>query len=404
MATVLQISPFRIPDAPDSGGLIRIAEINGAYQRAGCDTLRCSIVTRTRDQRGDLDLVLPLIDRLRRSHLGEPSHLGPIRQRWATVRGDLLLNGLAKRITRRVDVIQLEHPWAIRLATGLRRTAWCADALIVYSAHNIEHELHRDIWTHAGCWNHAAQALHAQIIKAEAECARHADMVWAVSDHDARALCNMGAKHVQTVPNGCRQLPDRHHAPGLPDVPYLLFVGGDYPPNIEGFVTWLGDSLDWLPANTRIVLVGAAGQRLAGRAHYQGALNSGRLHNAGRVPQTLLDQLILHANGVLLPISQGGGTNLKTAEALCSQRPFVATRASMRGFDAWQSAPGVHLADSPDAFRQLALQLLQQAPQESAHRDTRGLYWTHILDSAVDKVIQQVSEHNGAKRPSRSAL
>ena len=64
MIRVLQISPFAIPDTPESGGLIRIAETKRAYERAGCEVAVCSIVTKKRDLRNELDLLLPWPDRI----------------------------------------------------------------------------------------------------------------------------------------------------------------------------------------------------------------------------------------------------------------------------------------------------------------------------------------------------
>jgi hypothetical protein len=60
--------------------------------------------------------------------------------------------------------------------------------------------------------------------------------------------------------------------------------------------------------------------------------------------------LIANAHALPLPIGYGGGSNVKTAEALAAGRPIVATGAAFRGFDEYRSLPSVTLADTPLAF------------------------------------------------------
>jgi hypothetical protein len=49
----------------------------------------------------------------------------------------------------------------------------------------------------------------------------------------------------------------------------------------------------------------------------------------------------------LLPITQGEGSNLKTAEALLSGKPIVATSHSFRGYEEFQYLPHITIADDP---------------------------------------------------------
>lgn len=384
MIRVLQISPFAIPDTPESGGLIRIAETKRAYERAGCEVAVCSIVTKKRDLRNELDLLLPWPDRIWRQHLGKPSNLGPIRQRWATLHSQRLVRQLLGRINRPFDVIHLEHPWAIRLARDLRSHPLFSSALLVYGSHNIEHQLYKSIWEKMQAWNAYAKRLHDQILAAESECAAYADVCWAVSTQDAVALRELHAREVLIAPNGCRTFPPRQSAPGLPAHPYVLFVGGHYQPNIDGFLEWSGPSLSYLPPRSAVIVAGAAGDVLAQMPCYQADLQQGRMINFGKTPQALLDQLILHANAVILPISQGGGTNLKTAEALRSRRPLIATSASMRGFEMWQHDQHTYIASSKEDFHQAIERYLSHPFVTDCDRpalDTLG--WEHSLDQAV---------------------
>lgn len=392
MLRVLQISPFAIPDSPDSGGLIRIAETRRAYERAGCEVSTCCLVTKPRDLRNPLDLQLTWMDRLRRPHIGKPSNLGPIRIRWATLKSSRLLTQLLGKINQPFDVIHIEHPWTIQLAIDLRKHPECRDALLVYGAHNIEHQLYRGLWEKQQLWNRNAQRLYEHIKATEVECAKHADLCWAVSEQDAHVLRDtLRAKHVVLAPSGCREFPAKAPMPGLPDCPYVIFVGGAYSPNVDGFVEWCGNTLTYLPANTAIVVAGAAGDVIAKMPTYQNDITRGALINLGRTPQTLLDQLILHAAAVILPISVGGGTNLKTAEALRSQRPLIATTESMRGFEAWLSDAGIRVAAEPRDFRSAIADHLSNETTSNCRRDDLDqLGWERCLEEAVKTTLTLV--------------
>ena len=63
-----------------------------------------------------------------------------------------------------------------------------------------------------------------------------------------------------------------------------------------------------------------------------------------------LDGLIANATGIVLPLREGGGSNLKTAEALYSGLPLVATTVAMRGYETFRNMDGVIVADDAAAF------------------------------------------------------
>ena len=69
-------------------------------------------------------------------------------------------------------------------------------------------------------------------------------------------------------------------------------------------------------------------------------------------------------HGVFLPIRGGGGTNLKTAEALALGKWVVATSTALRGFEAFLGADGVVIADTSADFRRAMRQVLERPPLE----------------------------------------
>lgn len=390
MAHILQISPFAFADNPKSGGLIRIAEVRKAYERAGHSIETSHIVTRKKDLRFPLDMQLGWWDRHRRTHLGEPTNLGPIRQRWATMRSRALFEQLRSKAAI-PDIIHLEHPWAIRLAAQLREAFLSSGChtKIVYSSHNIEHELCRAIWESSGVWNTAARNLFKTIQEAEIECVQQSDICWAVSEADGKTLTRLGARKVLIAPNGCRLFPARQERfVGEVRTPYVVFIGGNYQPNFEGFMEWVQPDLEFLPQGTQIISIGTIKDRLDRDPRCKNAIARGQLINLGTVSQEVLDQLILHAKAILLPISQGGGTNLKTAEALCSPRKVIATPTAMRGFEKWLDAPGVFLAKTPASFRATIVQALGDLEDtKHARPGVEALQWENCLSGAVKNSI-----------------
>lgn len=380
---VLQISPFPATDTPDTGGTIRIAETAEAYRRAGCLVDQCCIVTKARHLKNDLDLLLPWIDRFWRPYIGKPKNIGPIRQLWSTLRSEKLLNQLTSKIAHAYDIVHIEHPWSIQLAKGVCKHAANGNSILVYGSHNIENQFYEQLWRKNGSWNANAEAILKQIRDAEINCARNADVIWAVSESDAKILSGWGSSNVILAPNGCRQLPNPTPLPSLPQRPYVIFVGGNFPPNRDGFATWVGTSLKYLPTGTSIVAAGMVGDLLCANGNYHEDLEEGRFINYGKTDQQLLDQLILHAHAVILPVTQGGGTNLKTAEALCAQRPIISTKNGMRGFPEWESGEQVHVCESPKEFQEAIRIKLKLEYQPNCNRDVTSLHWERCLENAV---------------------
>jgi hypothetical protein len=70
----------------------------------------------------------------------------------------------------------------------------------------------------------------------------------------------------------------------------------------------------------------------------------------GLVDKDLLDSLVLRAGVIVLPKTWGGGSNLKTSEALLACRPIVATDFAFAGFEDWKTMPGVAIANEPRLF------------------------------------------------------
>ena len=93
-----------------------------------------------------------------------------------------------------------------------------------------------------------------------------------------------------------------------------------------------------------------------------------------------LDYLINRAAVVLLPIAQGGGSNIKTAEALLSGRPIVASSTAFRGYEAFRNSAGVTIEDNVGRFRHAVRMALSKTPPTVAIRtEAESLLWERCV-------------------------
>ena len=88
---------------------------------------------------------------------------------------------------------------------------------------------------------------------------------------------------------------------------------------------------------------------------------------------------------IILPKTLSGGSNLKTAEALASGRPIVATNRAFDGFEGFRDVPGVTIHDDPDLFWDTVdgfltggISSVPRAPEIM-----EGLLWTECLKPMV---------------------
>lgn len=298
------------------------------------------------------------------------------------------------RINEPVHVIYCEQPWLYRVAVRLRNESpWCRDSKIVFGSQNIEAPMKRAILEKAGHYAPATidQAI-AEIDQLEREAAEQADLCVAVTADDAQTLRALGAREVILAPNGIdgwhgdKRLME-HWRDILPQAPWPLFVASAHPPNYNGFADAVGEALGCIPPGSRLVVAGGVGPLLllAMEKSRWWPLNRDKIQILGVLDHANLAAVKSLAHAFWLPIKAGGGSNIKTAEALYSGRPVVGTSTAFRGFEAYMTLPGLYVADSPQEFTASArLALLPQSAALAA-RDAQAcelrqhLTWDYTL-------------------------
>lgn len=270
------------------------------------------------------------------------------------------------------DVLHFEQPFMYLGLKPLLRELGMSPK-IIFGSQNIEGPMKREILEGQFVPQGDVEKAVATIDKIENELARDADIVVACTKSDADVYTKAGVDSSKIViaHNGI------HPAiSSVSDVAYwqsifskedihnkILFIASAHPPSITGFEDMIGKGMGFLGSHDRIMVAGSVSD------YFQDIfkdtnLDIGdatmwlRMYPCGRLSESRLGSLISLADVIVLPITEGGGSNLKTAEALLSNKKVVTTAHALRSFEWAKDLPNVWVADSADAFRAAIIEAL----------------------------------------------
>lgn len=271
-------------------------------------------------------------------------------------------------------------------------------ARLVYSSQNIEHEMKQRMYQALGADATTVRSTTDLIRQAEFELAGESALVAAVTQEDLETLRAMGARRLVLAPNGTSPLRAspaalRWHKANLARWGIrrsIVFVSSAHQPNWQGFLDVVGTRLGFLPPGVCLLICGSVGDLVGPRVSPSDVENATfwlRSKKLGAMQEDHLAAVILAADLIVLPINQGGGSNLKTAEALVSGNRIVATPFAFRGYEDYRVMPGVHLSATPGEFRSAMVSSLDEPPvQRSFHQiEMLGrLYWDARLAPLIE--------------------
>lgn len=304
------------------------------------------------------------------------------------------------KIPRELDVIHVEQPWLWPLAKKIKLLDAYSDTRLVYGSQNIEAPLKREILE--SCGVEGFEDIVSEIEKLEREALSEADLVAAVTEADLKVLQSWGARRTVLAPNGIApwQADDatlEKWKSRLPKEPWILYVASAHPPNFTGFNECMGGALACIPPGSKLVVAGSVCDHLAselGKGKWN-FLNLSKVQLLHVLPDNDLAAVKSLAHMFLLPIPHGGGSNIKTAEALFSGKYVVGTEAAFRGFDRYLSLPGVEVARSPSEFHnfiRLKLNALANHQDDEQAGLRQGLTWDKTLRSIPVELDAILSE------------
>jgi glycosyltransferase involved in cell wall biosynthesis len=222
---------------------------------------------------------------------------------------------------------------------------------------------------------------------------RNFDVVTAVSEEDADALVEAGARDdIIVIPiaidTGAQALVERN-----PSSPHIVHVGTMYwPPNIEG-INWFLDEIYPLVKQqvpeVRCTLIGARPPaKLVERAQADPSI-----HVTGYVDDPM--PYLADASMMVIPLRAGGGMRVKILNALAQGIPMVSTTLGCEGV-ALTNGEDILIANDPQAFARESVRLLTDSAlsnriASSGRRTVEQLYDYRIACRPLDAIyVSQV--------------
>jgi glycosyltransferase involved in cell wall biosynthesis len=282
-----------------------------------------------------------------------------------------ILNFIRKKIVQfEPNVIFLEQGWLWPALQQLLKEGVLNrnNVKIIYSSHNIESKTKEQILKKHSFNESRIKEVVEYIENLENSLIRSADATICVTESDLNYFQRNVTGRFFLAPNGvARQKLNPNATKAVKNIvgekQYLLFVGSAYPPNASGFWDMLGPSLSFLTPNQGIVVVGGVGEILFPYAPTTSEIsllvNELLVIRTGKVTSEILQALIEGAKGIILPIMTGGGSNLKTAEAIAARKPVVSTSLGCRGYDFVNRLSDFTVTDNAVDFKLSCKKVLQ---------------------------------------------
>jgi len=225
------------------------------------------------------------------------------------------------------DVIILSHPWAypiIKTAININKK------ILIYDSHNCEALLRRSILGTTPF----AQCLTELVDFVERELCESSDLILACSEEDKEhfiSLYGISASKIEVFPNGVdtnKVVPvDEATKKKSKELLKLsgkiaIFIGSNYPPNVEAVEYILTKLAEKCPQVT-FIIVGGAGERLKS--------NRNNVKIFGKVSEEEKVLLYSASDIAINPMLNGSGTNIKMFEYFAAGIPAISSPVGARG-------------------------------------------------------------------------
>lgn len=384
--TILVLSTYPLRKSIH-GGQRRSRALVEAYERAGCRVIQAAIFNPPSyshpDERAEFDLPAPALtlNLIKKNPILEDIILGQSCYDDPEVKAHIV--ALIQKF--KPDYIDFEQPY---LYIGMQKLLndLTIPPKLIFSSQNVEYKMKARIYE-----NHqhtidlkTAKKYEALIRKTEEELCRNAEIVMAVSQSDLEEHKKMGAKRTLLIPNGINAgvLSQKHvqkwkkffESNGIKKP--ILFTGSAHPPNWTGFLEMLGGRVGFLPITSKLMIVGDIGDALQYVLYQKDPIYSSsfwlRAHNCKRLSDADLTALIHLCDTIILPITEGGGSNLKTAEAIYSAKKVIATVYAMRGYEEFTNYPNIFIENDPLMFKEQLLTALNNEIPELNKEQIEG--------------------------------
>jgi glycosyltransferase involved in cell wall biosynthesis len=237
--------------------------------------------------------------------------------------------------------------------------------------------------------------------RVEREAARACGTVLAVSDTEADYFQRLGAREVQTVPNGVDVASLSDLPVGRIGSPVVMFLGTmSWGPNVSAARFLAGSVFPALAERVTGVKLLIVGRDPSAEVRQ---LHGGPITVTGAVAD--VKPYLSQATVLAVPLDTGGGTRLKILEAFAAGLPVVSTRVGAEGIAA---EPGTHYVEAQrnEFVTALTDLLARPAAGERLATAARALVgsrydWGAIGQRAAD-AVEAIGRHHrreGVRRP-----
>lgn len=192
-----------------------------------------------------------------------------------------------------------------------------------YNSHNHEYVLANQTWR-----NDKARKYLSYVYKLEKKLTEVAKLVFATSELERDnmiAMFRINPNKVKLAPNGVYPEQWQHNRKIFNIKPMAIFIGSEYPPNIEAVNFIIHHLADECPEIEFIIVGGCCNPFFNNR--------KSNVKLLGRVQHKQKLKLFANADIAINPMFSGAGVNLKTLEFLSAGLPLFSTHFGIRGLN-----------------------------------------------------------------------
>lgn len=399
MQRILQITTYDV-EVPDHGGKLRSHHIRESL-RSAYDVQTLSIEWGDEERTDGLSVVLAQAKMAELKLNGWLIDLGILSYLEAFPTIYSAICEAVRSYAPDIVLVEQPYPWPI-VERMIEDGTLNAGTRKIYSSHNVEIDMKRkfyaDLFTPEEAQEHGNRI---ERIEQTAICDCDVMLCTTQLDYDFSQAFNTQAP-ARIFKNGHRLAPapqaalDDWQARFASASKNVMFVGSMHPPNING----LRDLLAALPSDfaqtdTKIWVLGGVGPALAGMSNFDPAAQP-YVKLVGFVDATDIDAALELSDAILLPIWEGSGSNLKTAQALLTDKTVIASTFSFRGFEEFTQVPGALVVKEPKDLAR-ALSALTPGARFDRAAEVQGLTWEVTLADLNAFVDQSLAGNNGSQ-------
>ena len=294
------------------------------------------------------------------------------------------------------DIILLEQPYLWPVVKQLIQEKELCDTKIkvVYSSHNIEHEMKRKIYNDF-LDKTQADKLTEKVLEMEVDLIKSADQIIVATDSE-KEFVRQHNKEVNII-----SLRNAHNKPTKNRRSKYwkdrldnrktnwVYIASAHPPNINGLNKVISDvenrRKEFDKLDLKLWLFGGVSQGLTDIYNIDFE-KLPWIEVLGIAKEEDIDAAICECDGIILPIWEGGGSNLKTAQALLSNKYILASEYSFRGFEAYSNEYGVKTVKDVSSLVDLLLKI-KPSKKYDRWKQVKGLSWKKSLEYLNTDII-----------------